>query len=54
MSCSSPGGEFQAVEASLREKANDPANKIIAPEIAFAEKMVGAAGLFISEQNRQE
>ncbi|MFM7400602.1 MAG: hypothetical protein ACKO4W_06825 [Bacteroidota bacterium] len=47
-------GEFQAVEASLREKANDPANKIIAPEIVFAEKMVSAAGLFISEQNRQE
>jgi hypothetical protein len=43
-------GEFQAVESSLREKANDPAYKIIAPEIAFAEKMVSAAGLYFSGQ----
>lgn len=47
-------GEFRAVEASLREKANDPAYKIIAPEIAFAEKMVGAAGLYISEYKSPE
>lgn len=47
-------GEFQAVEASLREKANDPAYRIIAPEIAFAEKMVGAAGLYFSEHSSPE
>lgn len=47
-------GEFQSVEASLHEKANDPAYKIIAPEIAFAEKMVSAAGLYFSGQHRAE
>jgi DNA repair exonuclease SbcCD ATPase subunit len=46
-------GEFQAVESSLREKANDPAYKIIAPEIAFAEKMVSAAGLYFSGQRSE-
>lgn len=43
-------GEFQAVGLSLREKVNDPAYKIIAPELGFAEKLVGAAGHYISDE----
>lgn len=46
-------GEFHAVEESLREKAQDPAYKIVVPEIVFAEKMVSAAGQYVSGVKRE-